>query len=127
MDHQARGRKEPRRRQPWAYGILVHPQLIMIPAKSGTQSPVSVTNQIFYVTCLLEIRAIPGRSLISRKCKRQRRLRIELRRIRNYIAEVCLQECIVRFDTRLEFVPAVMNGHRTVEVIFTKVVMQESD
>src|ERR1035441_6544550 len=101
--------------------ILVDDELVVVPANACTDGPITETDQVLNESGLLQVRPI------AHKAEPSRRTRVELRGVGDYVGKVLVQEDVVRFDTGLPLLIAVMNGNRSFEVSLRKVVTLEGD
>src|SRR5277367_6788083 len=120
MQDDARRREIARDGQARLERLAVQQKLIVIPSKSGIDRPVAQPDQILNEGGLLEVRAA------GLKAKRKRRAVIKLRRIGNVVAEVFVQESVVRFNSKLPFVPPMIDGPGALEITFAKAIVLEN-
>jgi hypothetical protein len=83
---------------------LIDDELVVVPANACTDGPITETDQVLNESGLLQVRPI------AHKAEPGRRTRVELRGVSDYVGEVFVQEEVVRFDTGLPLLIAVMNG-----------------
>ena len=94
----------------------------MVPAQSRADGPLAQMDQVLHEGGLLQI-GTPGQ-----KAEGWRRVIVELGRIGNDVAEIFVQERIVRFDPEFELVTATHRGDGALEVsLAEKIVLNDFD
>src|ERR1700686_1821550 len=78
--------------------MSIDKKLVVVPAQGGIESPVSQMDQILDVGGLFKIRMI----LLKAEC--QRRIVIKLIGIGNKVAEIFIQENVIRLDAGFDLV-----------------------
>src|SRR5580704_347808 len=122
MHQQVGGREITRNREAWIQGLPVYQELIVVPAKPGADRPILQADQILDEGGLFEVGAV------AYEAKGLRRLWIKLAWIGNDVAKVFVEKCVVRFESDLPFVMAMVEGHGPFEISFAKpIVLKDFD
>src|SRR5580704_3624260 len=89
----------------------------MIPAQPCVDRLVSQPDLILHKRSLLQVR------FTADKTERCWCAGIELREVRDYVAEILVQKRRIRFDSGFPLLPAVMHRNRSLEIPFAKIIM----
>src|SRR5258708_795305 len=97
-----------------ADGVLIHNELIVVPADARADSPIAFMDKILDVSALLQVWAAAFGWEISGEGERKRSARVEgivgiVGIAGDDVVEVFVQEEIVGLDTSFEFVNTVMD------------------
>jgi len=119
-----------RDRKARADGVLIHDELIVIPAQSGVDGPVAEVDEVLKKGRLFEVRAAAGEGESSGRTRIEWVVGIG-RRIwvgGDEVAEVFVKEKIVGLDAGLPFLMSVVNGDGGIEIsLFEVIVLKGSD
>ena len=121
MQHEIGRMEIARDSQARTHRILVDQQLIVVPAKTGADGPFAKADEILHESGLLEVRAISGEVIGGRRAG------IELREVRDHIAELLAKKRGIRLDARFPLLIAVMDRNRAFEIALTKTVVLEGN
>jgi len=101
--------------------VLIHQQLIVVPAETCADGPFAQADLILDEGRLLKV------GLATHEGEGRRRIRIELAEIRDDVVEALVQKCGVRFHAGFPLVAAVMDGNAAFEVALAKIIVLEGD
>lgn len=98
--------KEMRHREARADGILIDQKLVVVPAQTGGDGPISVVDEVLYVGGLLQIRTSAFGWKVSGEDEGERSAGVErivgiVRIARDYVTEVLVKKFIVGIDSGL--------------------------